>query len=157
MSMIGDFGLCSQNNYDNMVKLINSAQFAEAENLIKEIHSEVEKSAKKLENDKCSGEVFIALFQYFKEIQGVDVRENIPSEGIGESWRETTGDFDIVAFYEKSQLLSLENTLDYHEISQFVTDFFETDYKNTGQIACEILFNNLKKAGTDDVLIWHLY
>lgn len=155
MAMIGNFGLCSKSNYDELGNWMKNAKFTEAEDLIKKIYNEVENSAAKLENDKCSGEVFIALFHYLKTACGVDVRCN--SEYFGEKWRDTTGDFDVVAFYEKEQVLLLEDTIDYDELSQFMNDFFQIDYGNAGQIACSVLFNNLKNTGTDSVLIWHLF
>lgn len=74
MSMIGVFGICSKSNYSELADLINNRKSIQTEDLIKEIYSEVENSAAKLENDKCSGEVFIALFHYLKTACGVDVR-----------------------------------------------------------------------------------
>lgn len=155
MSMIGDFGVCSKSNYDELENLIKNGRFVEAEDLIKEIYNEVENSAADLENGKCSGEVFIALFHYLKTACGIDVRCN--SEGFGEKWRDTTGDFDVIAFYEKEKVLLLEDKIDYGQLSQFINDFFQIDYGNAGQIACGVLFNNLKSMGTDNILIWHLY
>lgn len=157
MSMIGSFGVCSKNNYELLVNMLNNDKFAEAENLIKEIYGELQKSEEILENNKCSGEVFIALFHYFKTVLGIDIKSNIQSGVLGEKWRDTTGDYDIAVFYEKEMLLLLEDKIDYDEIMQFVNDFFEMDYGNVGQIACTVLLNNLKKVEADNILIWHLY
>ena len=56
MSMIGVFGICSKSNYNERADLINNGKSVQTEDLIKEIYSELENSAAKLENDKCSGE-----------------------------------------------------------------------------------------------------
>ncbi len=76
MSMIGNFGVCSKSKYDELGDLIKNGKSAEAEEIIKEIYKEVEDSAAILENGKCSGEVFIALFQYLKTACGVEGRCN---------------------------------------------------------------------------------
>lgn len=153
MSMTGNFGVSAKSSYDELENLIKNSKFAE--DLIKEIYNEVENSAAELENGKCSGEVFIALFHYLKTVCGIDVRCN--SKVLGEKWRDTTGDFDIIAFCEKEKILSLEDTMDYGELSQFINDFFQINYGNAGQIAFGVLINNLKKTGTDHILIWHLF
>ncbi len=123
--------------------------------MIKEIYSELENSAAKLENDKCSGEVYIALFHYLKTVCGVDVRCGM--EGFGEEWRNVTGDFDIIVFHEKERVLALEDTIDYDGLLQFINDFFQIDYGNAGQIAWDTLLNNLKSTGAENILIWHLF
>lgn len=155
MSMTGNFGVCSKSSYDELTNLIKSGKSAETDDLIKQIYNEVENSAAELENGKCSGEVFIALFQYLKISFGINVRCN--SEVFGEKWRDATGDLDVIAFHKKEKILSFQDTIDYRELSQFINDFFQIDYKNAGQIACDILFSNLKNMGTDNVLIWHLF
>lgn len=155
MSMIGNFGVCSKTNYDELLKLIKNETDAEAEDLIKEIYNEVEHSAAGLENGNCSGEVFLALFHYLKAVCGVDVRYN--QEEFGEKWRDTTGDFDIIVFCEKEQILAWEDTMDYDGLLQFINDFFQIDYGNAGQVACDVLLHNLKNTGTGNVLIWHLF
>lgn len=155
MSMTGNFGVCAKSTYDELENLIKNGKFTEAEDLIKEIYNEVEISTAELENGKCSGEVFIALFHYFKTACGIDVRCN--PKVLGEKWRDTTGDFDVIAFYEKEKILSSEDTMDYGELSKFINDFFQIDYGNAGQIAFGVLINNLKNTGTDHVLIWHLF
>ena len=122
MSMIGVFGICSKSNYNERADLINNGKSVQTEDLIKEIYSELENSAAKLENDKCSGEVYIALFHYLKTVCGVDVRCGM--EGFGEEWRNVTGDFDIIVFHEKERVLALEDTIDYDGLLQFINDFF---------------------------------
>lgn len=155
MSMIGDFGVCPKSKYDEVRNLIQKGKFVEIENLIKEIYSEVESSVTKLENGKCSGEVFIALFHYLKTAYEVNVRCGL--DCFEEKWTDLTGDFDIIVFYEKEQILSLEDTIDFNELAQFINDFYQIDYGNAGQIACSVLFNNLKGVGADNILIWHLF
>ncbi len=155
MSMIGVFGICSKSNYNERADLINNGKSVQTEDLIKEIYSELENSAAKLENDKCSGEVYIALFHYLKTVCGVDVRCGM--EGFGEEWRNVTGDFDIIVFHEKERVLALEDTIDYDGLLQFINDFFQIDYGNAGQIAWDTLLNNLKSTGADNILIFHLF
>lgn len=155
MSMIGIFGLCSQSNYDRLETLIKNGEAAETEDLIKEIYREVENSAAKLENNKCSGEIYIALFHYLKTTYGVDVRCGI--EGVGEKWRDTTGDFDIIMFRKKEQILALEDRIDHDGLLQFISDFFQIDCGNAGQIAWDVLLHNLKSTGSENVLVWHLF
>ena len=110
MSMKGVFGICSKSNYSELADLINNGKSAQTEAMIKEIYNEVENSVAKLENDKCSGEVFLALFDYLETVCGVDVRCGM--EGFGEEWRNATGDFDIIVFREKEGVLALEHTMD---------------------------------------------
>lgn len=155
MSMIGVFGICSKDNYSELVDSIKNRNASQIEGLIKEIYSELEISAATLENDKCSGEVFIALFHYLKIACGVDVRCGM--EELGEKWRNTTGDFDIIVFHEKEQILSMEGTVDYNGLLQFNNEFFQIDYGDAGRIAWNVLLNNLKSTGTENILIWHLF
>ena len=122
MSIIGSFGICPKNNYRMLVELIKNNNLTEAEVLIKKIYHELKDSEEKLENP-CSGEVFIALFDYFKTALGVDVRDNITTD-MAEKWREITDDFDIIVLCNKEQLLSLEDIIDYNKISQYINDFF---------------------------------
>lgn len=155
MSVIGIFGTCSQSNYNKMADLIKGGEFTKTEELVKEIYSEVETSAAKLENDRCSGEVFIALFHYLKTVYGVDVRCGI--ESVGQKWRDITGDFDIIAFCDKERILALEDSMDYDGLMQFINDLFQVDYGNAGQIAWNVLLDNLKSTGADNILIFHLF
>lgn len=155
MSMIGDFGVCPKSKYDELRNLIQKDNFEEIENQIKEMYSEVESSATKLENGKCSGEVFIALFHYLETAYEVNVRYDL--DCFEEEWRRATGDFDIIVFNEKEHILSLEDVIDFNELAQFINDFYQIDYGNAGQIACSVLFNNLKNVGADNILIWHLF
>ena len=155
MSIIGTFGICSKSNYNELTDLIKSGESAKTEELIKAIYSDVKNSAVKLENDKCSGEVFSALFYYLETAYGVDVRSGI--EGIGEKWRDVTGDFDIIVFHEKERILALEDRIDYDGLFQFINDFFQIDYGNAGQIAWNVLLNNLKSTEAENILILHLF
>lgn len=159
MSVIGDFSLCKKSAYNNLVHFIANDQFDEAESLINEIYSELEASASKLENNQCSGEVFIALFEYFNTALGMDVREGMELEKIGEVWRDATGDFEMIVFSEKAktQFLSIAGTINDHEVVQFINDFFQNDYGQAGQIACNVFFKNLETLDSDTVLIFHMY
>ena len=78
-------------------------------------------------------------------------------EGFGEEWRNVTGDFDIIVFHEKERVLALEDTIDYDGLLQFINDFFQIDYGNAGEIAWNVLLNNLKNTGTDNMLILHVF
>ncbi len=158
MSIVGRFGVCQKSKYNQLDRLLKSNASnasAEAENLMKGIYSEIEASAESFENDKCSGEVFIAVYEYLKTSKRIDVRCNL--EKFGQKWREVTGDFDVIVFDEKDRLISLGDSINDDEISQFLNSFFQMDFGNTGQIACETLFNNLKSVKEDEVLIWHLF
>ena len=154
MSMLGIFGICPKGRYNALADLVQNGDPGEAENLVREIYSELENSAEKLENGTCSGEIFLALFHYFETMLGMDVRSG--TERLGELWRETTGDFDVVVFCEKDALLSVADAVDHDALSQFASDFFQIDCGNAPQAACDALLNNLKGLGTDEVLIWHL-
>ena len=158
MSMIGEFGCCSKNTYDSLENAVKAGQFDKAEQLIKEMHAEFENSASKLENNKCSGEVFLALFQYFSTELGVDIRESMELEELGQSWRDTTGDFDMIVFSEKERqrLSAVANTIDYDAVADYINDFFQCDYGNFGETACKVLLENLKEIDADTVLVWHL-
>ncbi len=157
MSMIGNFGICPKSNYNHLVNLLEKNPSPETDAFIEEIYSILQESEGNLENDKCSGEVFLALFDYLKTAHGIDVHNNIVAESFGEKWRAATEDYDIVVFNEKDPILSLENAINYNELAEYINDFYQTDYNNAGQTACSVLFRNLKSAKEDEVLIWHLY
>ena len=78
-------------------------------------------------------------------------------ESVGEKWRDVTGDFDIIVFQEKERILALEDTIDCDVLLQFINDFFQIDYGNAGQIAWNVLLNNLKSTEAEDILILHLF
>lgn len=159
MSTIASFGLCSKSAYENFEAIIKNSQFSKAADAINKITTELDNSVPKLENNKCSGEVFLALFEYFNTVLGVNVRENMESKELGEIWRETTNDFDMIAFFEKEkiQLSALADTIDYDGVSQFINDFFQLDYGEAGRTACDVFLNNLNKLDTNTVLIFRLY
>lgn len=156
MSIIGSFGICPKDKYKMLVNLVKNNKLDETEDLIMEIHNELENSYEKLENNLCSGEIFIALFDYFKTAFGVDILSNT-APAIREKWREITGDYDIIILSNKEQLLLLEDVAGYDKISQYINDFFQGGYEEMGQNVCTVLFNNLKKADKEDILIFHLY
>lgn len=159
MSMIGEFGCCSRNTYNDLENAVKGGQLDKAEQLIKEIQDELGNSASKLENNKCSGEVFLALFQYFSTELGVDVRSNMELDELGQSWRDTTGDYDMIVFSEKEaqQLSAVANTIDYGAVTEYINDFFQCDCGAFGEAACKVLLNNLKEIDANTVLVWHLY
>ena len=84
------------------------------------------------------------------------MRDNITTD-MAEKWREITDDFDIIVLCNKEQLLSLEDIIDYNKISQYINDFFQSDYGKIGQTAYTALLNNLRKIDDAHILIWHLY
>lgn len=158
MSMIGNFGICTENNYNCLVAAIRNDQLDAADDWIGKICDALENSAAILENDQCSGEVFLAVFQYFKSEYTIDVHGNSDMRKLNERWREFTGDYDFVVFTqkEKAQFLSLSDEIDYDHVKQYVDDFYQNDYENAGQIACKVLFENLRRLKPDSVLLWHL-
>lgn len=157
MSMIGNFGVCPKSDYNHLVNLLEKNQSPEADAFIEEIYSILQKSEENLANNKCSGEVFLALFDYFKTTHEIDVHNNVTVESFGEKWRAATEDYDIVVFDKKEPILSLENTINYNKLAEYINEFYQTDYDNAGQTACRILFSNLKSTKEDEILIWHLY
>lgn len=159
MSMTGSFGLCPKNSYDSLINFIKAGQSDAAQDLVKEIWDGLEDSASMLENNRCSGEVFLALFEYFKAALDIDIRENADLKKVGENWREITGDYDMAVFTEKekTQFLSRTDSIHSDQVTQFVNDFFQNDYGEAGQTACDVFIRNLEKLGADSVLIWHLY
>lgn len=159
MSMIGNFGKCTENDYNCLVAAIRENQPDTADDLIGRLCDELENSAAKLENDQCSGEVFLAVFEYFKTEFDLDLYGGEEQKALYERWREITEDYDVRIFTnkEKEALLSLADHIDSREVAAFVNDFFQNDYGEAGQIACKVLFENLKKLEADSVLLWHLY
>lgn len=158
MSIIGSFGLCPQTQYTALMELIQNGQFAEADAVVKEIYGELLHSASALESGRCSGETFLPLFEYLKTAHGIDLRGGEAQKQLGEVWRTSTGDFDLLVFSEeeKAQLLPLARKINADELNQFVSDFFAQDYGDAGQIACQALLDNLGKLPPDSVLLWHL-
>ena len=154
MSIIGFFGICPKSKYEELEHRIKTGESAQAEELIREICGEAEASAAKLENGKCAGEVFSALFAYLQTAYGVNVRRGM--EGVGAKWLAVTGDFDAVVFCEREQILALEGAMDPEGLSRFVSDFFQSDYGNTGQIAWQVLLSNLKSMGANDALVFRM-
>lgn len=157
MSIIGIFGLCSQKDYHCLVDFIKNNQLEEAENLMQKIVEGFEESAELLNGSRCSGEVYIAVFDYFKEREGIDVRRNEDVKKVSELWRKVIGGYEMTAFAEeeKEQLLSREKTINYPDVIQYVNDFFSYDYEDFGQAACEDLLENLRKTEEGNVLIWY--
>lgn len=158
MSMIGMFGLCSKKSYDSFVNSIRDNELDEIEDLINKIDSEFESTVLELQNDKCPGEVFMALFDYFKIEMGIDVRKNMGVKKLNENWCTRTGDYDMIAFFEKekTKLSSLAGRIDYDAVSQFVNDFFQYDYGDAGEIAFKVFHDNLGKLETNTVLIFRI-
>ncbi|MDE7274548.1 MAG: hypothetical protein K2N95_16100 [Lachnospiraceae bacterium] len=159
MSMIGDFGICTKNSYNRLAEAIRNDQLDAVEELTGKLCSELENSMELMENHQCSGEVFLALFQYFKTEFGIDIYGDEERKKLNEEWREITGDYDMIVFTEteKTQFLSLADRIDYDKLAQFMNDFFQDDYGNAGQAACSVFLENLRKMKPDDVLLWHLY
>ncbi len=149
MSMIGTFGLCVKNNYDNLVSAIKDNQLDKMEDLVKKICDELESEIFTEQSNMCSGEV--------REF-GIDFEKNEDFNRVRESWREITGDYDIVVFseIEKDKFLSYEDRIDHTQIQQYINEFFEEDYGNAGEIACNNFFESLRKIEKNSVLIWHL-
>lgn len=158
MSIIGSFGSCKKSSYDMLQTAITTDDFNTAKTAIEMICNEIEDSSPEMEPAACSGEVFIALFHYLEINHGVDVRKQENLDKLGEVWRETTGDFDMIPFTEKerSQLLSLSGTINFDEAKQFIDDFFQADLGEAGKIACDDLFENLERLQPGHVLIWRL-
>jgi len=156
--MIGSFGLCKKSSYDILQTAITTDDLNTAKATIEMICSEMEDSSPEMELAACSGEVFIALFHYFETNLGVDVRKQKDFDKLGEIWRETTGDFDMIPFTEKerAQFLSLSGTINFDEVMQFVDDFFQADFGEAGKTACNNLFENFKRQQPGYVLIWRL-
>ncbi len=149
MSMLGIFGLCSQESFNKLAAAGGQAEAAE-------ICREMEVSGQELENSSCSGEVFVALFQYLKAAFDVDVRKNAAPLGAG--WRSLTGDYDMAVFTEaeKALLLPLADKLDQKGLDQFVSEFFQLDYGDAGRMAWAALSANLARLTPDKVLVWRL-
>ena len=120
MSIIGNFGLCSQKDYHCLVDFIKNNQLEEAENLMQKIAEGFEESSELLNDSRCSGEVYIAVFDYLKEREGIDVRKNEDVKKVSELWRKVIGGYEMIAFAEeeKEQLLSRENTINYPDVIQ---------------------------------------
>ena len=158
MSLIGSFGLCKKSNYDILQTSVTTDDFNMAETAIETICNELEDSSPEMELASCSGEVFTALFYYLEINHGIDVRKQEDFDKLGEIWRNTTGDFDMIPFTEKeqTQLLSLSGTINFDKMKQFVDDFFQADFGEAGKIACDNLFENLKRLQPGYVLIWRL-
>ena len=156
MSIIGNFGLCSQKDYHCLVDFIKNNQLEEAENLMQKIAEGFEESSELLNDSRCSGEVYIAVFDYLKEREGIDIRKNEDVKKVSELWRKVIGGYEMIAFAEeeKEQLLSRKNTINYPDVIQYVNDFFAYDYEDFGQAACEDLLGNLGKTEEGNILIW---
>jgi len=140
-----------------MVNLLRDEQFSEAELMMREIQRDFDLSTEEMEDSECSGEVFLALFDYFDSAFDIDIRKVPEAEKISLHWREMTGDHDMVAFLDRASLLSLEERIDLAQLTQYVNDFFEIDYGNAAQAAYTAFFHNLKKVKAGDILLWRLY
>lgn len=147
MSMIGFFRTCARGSFEELADLIKSGATAEADNLISKMLDEMELSVGAPETAGCSGEVFTALFRYLQTVCGVDIRRG--TEAVGDAWRSATGDFDVVVFHEKEQVLALEEAMDFEGLSRFLCEFFQADYGTAGQTAWDALVRGLKGTGAD--------
>lgn len=155
MSMIGNFGLCSKGVYNQLAEQIQKGQLTEAGLLIQKMQEELMRTEQELNNNIRSGEVFLALYDYLQTAFGVDVRQ--AGGFLGEEWRSSTGDWDMVVFANPEEILLLESRMDYPAISRAVSAFFEADYGNAGELACAALLDNLKKTDNERLLIWRLF
>ena len=154
MSMIGIFGTCARGSFEELADLIQNGAPGEADSLISRMLDEMESPAGAMEAAGCSGEVFLALFRYLQTVCGVDIRRG--TEAVGDAWRSATGDFDVVVFHEKEQVLALEEAMDFEGLSRFLCEFFQADYGTAGQTAWDALVRSLKGTGADRLLVWRL-
>ena len=102
MSMIGSFGLCSKGVYNQLAEQIQRGQLTEAGLLIQKMQEELMRTEQELNNNTCSGEVFLALYDYLQTAFGVDVRQ--AGGLLGAEWRSSTGDWDMVIFANPEEI-----------------------------------------------------
>lgn len=158
MSIIGDFGICQKKIYNALLNTLETDLANEVEQLISEIQTEVEHTSTLLANDACSGEAFVALFEYLEAYYEINIRETTAMT-LGMIWQERTGDYDFLAFSEqdKAKLMPISKEIDYDALNQFVSDFYQADYKEAGERACKDFFYNLGQVTADTVLVFRLY
>ena len=112
MSIIGNFGLCSQKDYHCLVDFIKNNQLEEAENLMQKIAEGFEELSELLNDSRCSGEVYIAVFDYLKEREGIDVRKNEDVKKVSELWRKVIGGYEMISFVEEEKKRLLKELYD---------------------------------------------
>lgn len=157
MSMIGEFGLCQRKTYENFVSLLKDHSLNELEAAVNNIQKELEQTSSELMNDKCSGNVFIALFEYFEEKLNIELHDEFHGSIHEEAWLNITGDLDFIVFSENLKYLVLGQAINRDEICQYVSEFYQEDCGEAGKEGCQCFFANLERADSDNLLIYHLY
>lgn len=159
MSMIGEFGLCPKSLYGNFVIAVEENLTAQIENSISEIAREIAKTAPVLRNGECSGDVFLALFAYFEKCLNVELEPAVKTSKVAKAWQEVDGGYYFTAFSKEvsAAVNAVADTIDGKEVNRFVCDFYQSDYGEMGQIACDIFLYNIKKMTKDVVLVFRLY
>ena len=156
MSLIGTFGLCPEEAWEELVCLAAAGQMDRARASIEKICGTL-RPALVREEETCSGEVFPALFAYCKTALGEELWEK--SRNIQALWRENTGDYAVAVFpaAERERLLTLTERVRAAELEVFVSDFFQMDCGGAGQAALETFRRGLRAQTPETVLIFRIY
>ena len=136
MSQIGTFSLCPKGAWKDLVRLVSGGQTETARGAIEKIQAALVPASAPGE-EACSGIVFTALFAYCQSALGADLwGEDKDAQAL---WRETTGDYVVLAFpaEAREELLALTEAVSPAELEAFVNDFFQMDCGGAGRAALE--------------------
>jgi len=153
MSFIGEFALIKKKSLHLFLNSIeNNAD--ETADYINAIIEEVEASSDLLYNNECSGEVYMAIFEYFEQKKGIDIRGQ---SNYGEIWREITEDFDVIIMTaELAKQMVIEPT-DYSSFCDFLNDLYQMNFGEMAEIALRAFESILEKLSNENAVLFRLY
>ncbi len=158
MSFIASFALCAKEDYEHLLHAAG-AEKESTKVLIQEISQELETHA--LPQGEYSGEVYMSLFTYLEMEQGMELHAYEGEGGLGEQWREVTGDEDVILWNDslkKECLTALDlDALDPNALNEYVSELFGTDFDGACVEAAERVLEYLKQAAESKVLVYRLF
>lgn len=153
MSVIGEFGLIEKRSFDLLLNAIEH-NVDEVGDCINAIIKEAESSRDLMVNDECSGEVYLAMFEYIEQKRGIDIRGQT---NYGERWREVTEDYDVIIMTEEIKKQLNIGSVDDSAFSDFLNDFYQMDFEEIARIALKSFASNLEILSSESALVFRLY
>ena len=95
-----------------------------------------------------------AIFEYFEQKKGIDIRGQ---SNYGEIWREITEDFDVIIMTEELKKQLNIKQEDYSSFGEFLNDFYQMDFGEMAEIALKSFESNLDKLSNENALVFRLY
>ena len=95
-----------------------------------------------------------AIFEYFEQKKGIDIRGQ---SNYGEIWREITEDFDVIIMTaELAKQMVIEPT-DYSSFGDFLNDLYQMNFGEMAEIALRAFESILEKLSNENAVLFRLY